>query len=605
TKKALDAVIAKLNALTSPELAGLDAEIARLAEEAKSLGSPFASGEPSPTNGYHSGISPTPDVTKWVQLDLGSSLPIETIRLIPARPTDFVDTPGFGFPVCYSVAISDDPTFAKFETLHDSTGADEPNPGERPVAFQSNGKAARYVRMTALKLWNRTNDYVFALGEMQIESDGKNVAPAATVTSLDSIEGGRWGRKHLIDGYSSRVKLPSLDDPAVREAFVKVESLQQQIARMTTRQNELRAALIPAEWLAAKATFEKTLAEEEKAVKATPVSTRAVYAPLPREPRAIHVLARGSVTTPKHEVAPGALRAAPGLDADFSAVVGRPEGERRAALAKWITDPANPLTWRTVVNRIWQYHFGQAIAASPNDFGRMGVPPTHPELLDWLAVEFRDNGQSFKKLHKLILTSATYKQSCDVREDYAKIDAGNRYLWRQNRRRLDAEALHDAILAVSGKLDLTPGGPGYFMFAFTDDHSPHYEYEKHSPDDPKSFRRSVYRFIVRSAPDPFMECLDAADASQNTPVRNETLTPLQALAMFNNSFVLKQSEYFAGRVSSASPELPGQIAEAFRIAFGRAPSEREATALTTFAEKHGLANACRVILNSNEFVFVD
>jgi hypothetical protein len=149
------------------------------------------------------------------------------------------------------------------------------------------------------------------------------------------------------------------------------------------------------------------------------------------------------------------------------------------------------------------------------------------------------------------------------------------------------------------------GGPGYRAFGFVDDHSPHYKYAEHDPDDAASWRRSVYRFVVRSVPDPFMETLDCADPSQIVAKRNETLTALQALAMMNNRFVVRMAEHFAARVEKMSPDTAGRIDAACRLAYGRPATDLERRALTEISERHGLANACRVILNSNEFVFVD
>ena len=166
-----------------------------------------------------------------------------------------------------------------------------------------------------------------------------------------------------------------------------------------------------------------------------------------------------------------------------------------------------------------------------------------------------------------------------------------------NRRQLDAESLRDAVLSVSGKLDTTMGGPGFDLFAFKDDHSPGYFYDQHDVDDVRSFRRSIYRFIVRSVPDPFMETLDCADPSQNVPARNTTITALQALAVMNNAFMVRQAEHLAERA--------GDVERAFRLALGRAPDSEELGILEAYAGRHGLAAACRVILNGNEFVFVD
>jgi mono/diheme cytochrome c family protein len=193
------------------------------------------------------------------------------------------------------------------------------------------------------------------------------------------------------------------------------------------------------------------------------------------EPRPISVLQRGSVESPGNPVGPGALSCLPSLPSRFALDPGAPEGARRAALAHWITAAGNMLTWRSIVNRVWQYHFGTGIVDSANDFGHMGSQPTHPELLDWLATTFRDNGGRVKYLHKLILMSSAYRQQSGNNRANASIDSENRYLWRMNRQRLDAESVRDTALSVAGKLDLTLGGPSAEQFWFKDDHSPVYD----------------------------------------------------------------------------------------------------------------------------------
>ncbi len=319
------------------------------------------------------------------------------------------------------------------------------------------------------------------------------------------------------------------------------------------------------------------------------------------QPRPIFILKRGSVQDPGQQVGPGAPAIFADLPGEFHLPVHHREGDRRAALARWLTNKRNPLTWRSIVNRVWQYHFGRGIVATANDFGHMGQLPTHPELLDWLAVEFRDGGQSLKSLHRLIVTSATYRQVSSGNDAFEKLDLNNAYLWRMNRRKLEAEAIRDAALAVSGKLDRTLYGPAFQDFKVEHpEHSPHYEYQLADPDDPKARRRSIYRFLVRSKPEPFMTVLDCADPSMQVEKRSETLSPLQALALFNNGFMLIQAKHLAERV-----EKKGGIEQAFRLAIGRQPKPDERKALEDYAEHYGLANACRVILNLNEFVFVD
>ena len=323
------------------------------------------------------------------------------------------------------------------------------------------------------------------------------------------------------------------------------------------------------------------------------------------EPRPVHVLAKGSVEAPLGRAAPGAVAAVPGLDGRFRLEPGSGEGAARAALADWLASPSNPLTWRSAANRVWHYHFGRGLADSPNDFGRMGSPPTHPGLLDWLAAELRDSGGSFKGLHRKILLSATYRQSSAAGSERSGADTGNRFLWRMNRARLDAESVRDAVLWTGGQLDLAMGGPSAEHFVFKDDHSPVYDYARFDVASAASRRRSVYRFLVRSVQDPFMESLDCADPSLLVPKRSSTLTAIQALAMLNDPLMVEQSRRFAEGMRAAAGGLEEQVRYGFRRALGRKPAPEEALELAANAERHGLENSARIILNSNEFIFVD
>jgi mono/diheme cytochrome c family protein len=326
----------------------------------------------------------------------------------------------------------------------------------------------------------------------------------------------------------------------------------------------------------------------------------------PKEPLPVHILKRGDVKQPLEKVDAGALACVAGPNPDFASDQ-RQEGPRRAELAKWITDPGNMLSWRSIANRVWHYHFGRGIVDSPNDLGRMGSLPTHPELLDWLAVELRDGGGSLKKLHRLIVTSAVYRQVSDNDPARAAIDAENRYLWRMSRPRLDAETLRDTLLAVTGKLDLTMGGPSAMQFKFIDPNkevSPRLDYDDFDPDSPASRRRSVYRFLFRNLNDPLLDTFDAVDPSLSVGKRNATTTPLQALALMNNRFVLRQCEHLAARVEKEASDLPGRVDRACRLVLGRAPRSGEAALLVDYANRFGLPNMCRVLVNSNDFVFV-
>ncbi|HEY2156472.1 MAG TPA: DUF1553 domain-containing protein, partial [Isosphaeraceae bacterium] len=535
------------------------------------------------SNGYHSRIEATPDTMKWVQVDLGRSVAIDTICLIPARPVDFPDTPGFGFPARYRVEIGDERDCSHPLIVSDQTSTDVANPGDSAVEVPAGRATGRYVRVTATKLWPRTNDYVFALAELQVIADGVNAADGANVTSLDSIEAGLWSRANLVDGLDSRKPLRAGPSPTI-PASLRIR-LEEALGR--TEAERLVEGLT-------RATRDQAALDSERASLPRP---KQVYAAVPRPPRPIRVLKRGEVEQPEQEVGPGALSCVPGLNSVFEN--SSDEGARRVALAQWLVDPKNPLTWRSIVNRVWQYHFGRGIVDTPSDFGRNGSLPTHPALLDWLAVEFRDSGGSLKTLHKRIVTSAAYRQSSADRRDGLAIDADNRLLWRMNRRRLDAEEVRDAALAVAGTLDRSRGGPGFEPFRFKDDHSPIYDHEELarllSPD---GRRRSIYRFTVRSVPQPFLECMDAADPNLSVPVRSSTITALQALALWNDPFMLAQANAFAGRVG-------GRADAAVRLAFGRPANDDERAALEELAKTRGMPTVCRLLFNANEFLYVD
>ncbi|MFI5460869.1 MAG: PSD1 and planctomycete cytochrome C domain-containing protein, partial [Isosphaerales bacterium] len=327
----------------------------------------------------------------------------------------------------------------------------------------------------------------------------------------------------------------------------------------------------------------------------------------PGAPRPVWILTRGDIHTPARPAVPGTLACVAGLETRFPVSPGDDESVRRARLVRWIVDPKNPLTWRSIVNRAWHHHFGRGLVATPNDFGRMGAAPSHPELLDWLASTFIESGGSLKRLHRLIVTSAVYRQSVQHQPDFAAKDADNQWLWRQNRRRLDAESVYDAILAVAGRLDPTMSGPSVRQFSLRPGvHvTPVIDYSQYDWNSPGSCRRSVYRFLFRTLPDPFFDSLDSADASQLTAVRNESTTPLQALELLNNPFVIHQSEAFARRLERAAARVDLQVRLAFELAYGREATTDEVEFLSGYAGRHGLANLCRLIVNSNEFLFVN
>jgi len=348
-------------------------------------------------------------------------------------------------------------------------------------------------------------------------------------------------------------------------------------------------------------------------------------------PRPVHVLRRGEITKPLDEVGPGALACVAGLPARFTVPQGTEEGARRGALAAWLTDRDNPLTWRSIVNRVWHHHFGRGLVDTPNDFGRMGTTPSHPELLDWLAVWFRDEAKgSFKELHRLLVTSATYRQSSSPTEgnkgnkagspsrtssfspfpsvqSTSTADPDNRLLSRMNRTRLDAECVRDAILQISGRLDLRMGGPGDLQFDLQPGiHvTPRVDYTKFDVDSAAGRRRSVYRFLFRTLPDPFMDALDCPAGDQLTAARINSVTVQQALALWNNAFAVRQAEHLATRLEAEANSVEAQIQRAFALTLGRTATADELADFTAHARQHGLANCCRLLFNSNEFVFVN
>ena len=317
-----------------------------------------------------------------------------------------------------------------------------------------------------------------------------------------------------------------------------------------------------------------------------------VHAATPLAPSKSYLLERGSVLKPAEEVTPGAL----------SAVTQMPSGlENRAALASWIANPSNPLTARVIVNRVWYYHFGTGIVNTPSDFGFNGDRPSHPELLDYLATSFMEHGWSIKWLHRLILASQTYRQSSSMNAKAHAIDAGNRLYWRMPIKRMDAETTRDTLLAVTGNLDLTMGGP---PFKLQQKEKTNYIYRTLDNDGPAVWRRAVYRFVVRGGERTMLDSFDCPDPSVATPQRSVSNTPVQALTLFNNAFVLRQADLLAQRVSRDTPVKPAQVEKAYLVLFGRKPNFREQELAADFLSSQTLSAYMRVLLNSNEFAYV-
>jgi hypothetical protein len=321
-----------------------------------------------------------------------------------------------------------------------------------------------------------------------------------------------------------------------------------------------------------------------------------------------HILIRGEFKNKGERVEPGFLSALnPGPPID------EPKGylfvpQRRKALALWLTSPDQPLLGRVVVNRIWQGHFGKGIVSTPNDFGRQGDPPTHPELLDWLAVEFAERGWSIKQMHRLIMLSNTYQLSSVSDQESLEKDPENHFLSRMNRRRLDGDSIRDTVLAVAGTLNLKMGGVGIIPPLTKEEilaarmpqlWPPH-------PDPAEHTRRSIYLQMKRSLTLPMLQIFDAPDTATSCARRESSTVAPQALAMMNSEFTAAQAEQFASRIRKQAGEDPATSVDlGWRLAFGRPPTEEERQTAIDYLTRNSLPRLCLLIFNMSEFIYVD
>ena len=411
-----------------------------------------------------------------------------------------------------------------------------------------------------------------------------------------SLDGEKW-----TSVASSRDRLPfGMNVPGGRLIRAEGTDARQRFEQLQHRRVQLAKELAP-------------LVEKPKA-----------YAGMFVQPPATHRLNRGDVTQPREVVAPASLSE---LGTPVHLKEDAPDAERRLALADWMVSRDNPLTARVIVNRLWLQHFGEGIVDTPSDFGANGGKPTHPELLDWLAAELVEGGEtrderrkpeasapqpstlnpqrspwSLKHIHRLICLSSTYRQSSSPRDDGLAADAASRLLWRYPPRRLEAESIRDAILAVSGQLDLRAGGPGFDLFEPNTNYVKVYNSKRDFTRD--DFRRMIYQNKPRMQLEDTFGTFDCPDAGQVTPKRTSSTTALQALSLLNSPFLLQQSQAFADRVGPSGTSRETQVTRAFEIAYQRAPTPEELQAATQFVEQHGLAMLCRAIYNTHEFVTV-
>ena len=345
---------------------------------------------------------------------------------------------------------------------------------------------------------------------------------------------------------------------------------------------------------------------------------------------ATHLLEGGELSRVGPEVQPAFIGAMvhdeSGSPSISPAANGKSSG-RRAALARWLTSRENPLLARVMVNRLWQHHFGRGIVATPSDFGRHGQPPTHLQLLDWLACRFTDDGWSIKRMHRLMMTSAAYQRASTFDSDAAARDPQNKLFWRANRQRLDAEAIRDSMLAVSGQLSDIGGGPGVYprISREINVELPNNDKELSwgTSTDEENRRRSIYIFQRRSLTFPFVEVFDGATMSQTCPVRAQTTVAPQALALLNGEFCRDQAKHLAQRViREVGEDADARINRVFQLALTRRPTADELTQTRNYLKRQSdvylqagktadqanlsaFADFCQVILNTNEFMFLD
>jgi hypothetical protein len=325
-----------------------------------------------------------------------------------------------------------------------------------------------------------------------------------------------------------------------------------------------------------------------------------VYAGTFTEPGPLRRFNRGDPTQPQEVVTAGVIKALTGSTTIEMTSMSEPQ--RRLALARWIASPNNPLTARVIVNRLWQHHFGEGLVSTSSDFGRNGAAPSHPELLDFLASQLIANKWSLRSIHSMIVTSATYQQSSDIRREAMDKDAGNRLLWRYQPRRLEAEAIRDGILAVSGNLDLTMFGPGFDLFEPNSNYVKVYIPKKTFG--PAEWRRMIYQSKPRMQLDDIFGNFDCPDAGQIAPKRSRSITPLQALALLNSPFMAQQSDLLAKRLEREAPDSSSRINRLFQLINGRDPENDEKEGALDLVNHSGLPSLCRAMLNSSEWLFI-
>jgi hypothetical protein len=471
--------------------------------------------------------------------------------------------------------------FSRYESFAASNETDQKNLIHIAITYAADGKISGY-----------RNGFPYG------NSYTKNLVTFAAGTSeviLGLRHGVKAGGNRMFRGTIAQARLYdralSAEEVAAsaQSNGIHVVTEAELVAQLTPRKRDKRVQLI------------QQIKQTHEMLKG--IENNSVWTALSIPAATVNVLARGDVLREGDVVSPRGLSAIQIIESDFGLKPDAADQDRRLQLARWITDPNNPLFSRVIVNRIWHYHFGIGMVSTPNDFGFNGGKPTHPLLLDWLASELQENQWSLKHLHRLIVTSATYRQASKMNSKAAAIDSENRYMWRKTPTRLEGEALRDSLLAIAGKLDPRIGGKGYRDMKEYKFKGSHF-YDPIPQNQPEQFRRTIYRFSPRGAKRTMLDTFDCPDPSTLTPQRAETTTPLQSLALMNNEFVLEMAQAAAKDLETHQTSPKDQVRELIRRAYSREAEQQEIERAVPFIQKHGLSAYCRVVFNSNELLYV-
>ncbi len=415
--------------------------------------------------------------------------------------------------------------------------------------------------------------FINAKGGLDINEDKARGATPCEYEIMVSLDGAEWQTVASDEG---------------REPWTPAHGIAKARRQVITSEESQKLSVI-----------EKQIAQVQARIKAVPklaemwVGTHTQ----PTEPTFVQL--GGDPMKPAAPVLPSSLAVLDKITPAFELRATAPEGERRLALAKWITSDANALTARVLANRVWHYHFGTGLVDTPGDFGFLGSKPTHPELLDYLARRLITNGWKLKALHREILLSKTYLQSGEFRAEASREDKDARLIWRFPPRRLSAEEIRDTILTVAGKMQLAPmGGPGFRLYKLMQNNvSTYFPLDQHGPE---TYRRAVYHQNARASVVDVLSDFDLPDISFATPKRASTTTPMQALTLLNHAFTLDMAAALASRLGDRDP-----VTEAYRVTFQRAPSAQEKAAAEQFISAQGTTPFCRALLNASELIYLE